>query len=349
MTKKVKNYIKAWIYKFLSLISFKKIRERANRELLVINYHSILGVDPDPKINKNTYRSEEELEKDIVFLKEHYNFVSLPDVIKHKLQGARLPANSVFLTFDDGLAVVFHKIRPILLKHQISAAFFVNPLFVDNKDLHYQRMKSLIAQSVSAIELDTKQSRWKAIFAEYGINGDDFHEALNAVVYNKSAILLELTNLFNIDVKRYLNDNKVYLSSQQIEQMLREGFWFGGHSMDHPKYDEISFSEQINQTLDSMDWVKKRFGLTYSIFAFPLRDHNMSIQLFEAIAPKCEITFGVMGMGNDTISSHIQRVDVESTGVSIKIALKFEYLKYVVQGLLGQKKYDRPKKYKTQP
>ena len=320
----------------------------ANRELLVINYHSILGIDPDPKINKNSYRSEEELERDIIFLKQHYHFVSLSAIIKYKLQGEKLPPNSVFLTFDDGLAVVYHKIRPILLKHQISAAFFLNPLFVDNKDLHYQRKKNLIAQSVSAMEVDAKQIRWKALFTAYGIEANDFFVALNSITYNKSAILDELATLFNIDINQYLNHKQIYLSSRQVEQMIQDGFWFGGHSMDHPKYDEISLSEQINQTLDSIDWVKKRFGLSYAIFAFPLRDHNMSIQLFEAIAPKSEITFGVMGMGNDVIPSHIQRVDVESTGVPINIALRFEYLKYIVQGLLGRNKCDRPKQHKTQ-
>lgn len=347
MTKKLKNFSKAWVYNFLKLISFKKIREKAKRELLVINYHSILGIDPDSKINKNIYRSEEELERDMIFLKKHYHFVSLSELMKYKLKGKKIPSNSVFLTFDDGLAVVYHKIRPILLKHQISAAFFLNPLFVDNKDLHYQRKKNLIIQSVSAIEVNAKQSMWKALFTEHDIEADDFFVALNSIAYNKSPILDELATLFNIDVKQYLAENQIYLSSPQIEKMISEGFWFGGHSMDHPKYDEISFSEQINQTLDSIEWVKKRFGLSYAIFAFPLRDHNMSIQLFEAIASKCEITFGVMGMGNDVINSHIQRIDVESSGVSINLALKLEYLKYVVQGLMGRKTYERPIKYKT--
>lgn len=349
MKKKIKNFSKAWVYNFLKLISFKKIREKAKRELLVINYHSILGIDPDSKINKNIYRSEEELERDIIFLKRHYHFVSLSELMKYKLQGRYLPSNSVFLTFDDGLAVVYHKIRPILLKHQISAAFFLNPLFIDNKNLHYQRKKNLILQSVSTIEVSAKQSLWQALFTAHGMEADDFFVALNSIAYNKSPVLDELATLFDIDVKQYLTENQIYLSSQQIEQMIHEGFWFGGHSMDHPKYDDISFSEQINQTLDSIDWVKKRFGLPYAIFAFPLRDHNMSIQLFEAIASKCEITFGVRGMGNDIINSHIQRIDVESSEVPIELALKFEYLKYIGQGLLGRKMYERPRKYITLP
>lgn len=348
MKKKVKNFTKVLIYNLLKLLSFKKIREKAKLELLAINYHSILGIDADPKINKNTYRSEEELERDIIFLKKHYHFIKLSELIKNKLQGKKLPSNSVFLTFDDGLAVVYHKIRPILLKHNVSAAFFLNPLFVDNKDLHYQRKKNLIAQSVSAIEVDAKQSMWKAIFAAHGMEADDFFVALNSIAYNMSPMLDELAILFNIDVKQYLTENQIYLSSQQVEQMIHEGFWFGGHSMDHPKYDEISFSEQINQTLDSINWVKKRFGLSYAIFAFPLRDHNMSMQLFEEINQKSELTFGVMGMGNDIIPSHIQRIDVESSGVPMNLALKFEYIKYIVQGLVGRKQYVRPEKYETQ-
>lgn len=348
MTKKIKNYIKKLIYKLLKLISFKRIRAMANRELLVINYHSVLGSDPDTVINKNTYRSEEELIKDIVFLKKNYHFVDLSELKEHKLNGKKLPPNSIFLTVDDGLAVVYHIIRPILLEHKISAAFFVNPLFINNEDLHYQRKKNLIAQSVSSIEIETKHSMWKAIFDAQNIHSDNFHKALQAVSYKKSNVLNELANLFNIDVKGYLQDNKIYLSSAQLEKMVAEGFWFGGHSMDHPKYDELTLSEQIKQTLDSTRWVKHILGLPYSIFAFPLRDHHVSVQLFETISPDIELTFGVRGMGNDIITSHVQRIDVESTGVSIELALKLEYLKYVLQSFLRPKKYARPRKCKSQ-
>ncbi|SMO49688.1 Polysaccharide deacetylase [Saccharicrinis carchari] len=313
----------------------------ANRDLLVLNYHSIMGVDSDPLINKNIYRTEKELEQDILFLKNEYHFVSLSDITEHKLNGKKLPPHSVFLTFDDGLAVNYRKIRPILLKHNIPAAFFINPFFVDNKDLHYQRKKNLIACTVLPDEVDRERGLWISLFKKYGINADNFHDALSAVGYNNSNILDELASLFNVNIEQYLNEHQVYLTSQQIEQMISEGFWFGGHSMDHPKYDDITLQEQINQTMHSVDWVKNRFGLRYSIFAFPSRDHKVSMQLFEEIKPKTELTFGVIGMGHDIIQSHVQRIGVESSGVPIRVALKLEYLKYVVHSYLGRKVYIR--------
>lgn len=305
-----------------------------------------MGVDPDGVINKNKYRTEEEFENDIVFLKKQYHFVHLQDVVDHKLSGKALNANSVLLTFDDGLRVVYDKIRPILLKHGISAVFFINPNFIDNKDLHFQRKKNLIARSVTSEQIKKQEISWKSIFKHYFISDEDFFRAIDRINYKKSMVLNELLILFQINTNTYLSSHNIYLKSDQVNTMISEGFYFGGHSMDHPKYDELCLTDQVNQTLNSVKWVKEKFKLNYSVFAFPLRDNNISIELFDKINSRCDVTFGVAGMGDDIIPTHIQRIDVESTGVSIKRVLKFEYLKFILRKMLGKTYYKRPKYFK---
>lgn len=340
--KKVKYAIKHILYWVMNFLHLKMLRKLSNRDLLVINYHSIYGVDPDPIINKNIYRTEEQFEKDILYLKKYYHFIDLAMVLNYVSKGVKLPANSVFLTFDDGLKVVFDKIRPILLKHRISGAFFLNPSFIDNQDLHFQRKKNLMVQSIGTEKIESSKNKWQKLFSEVGIESLNFYEALNTVSYKKSGVLNPLANLFHLDFKSYLNENQIYLNKSDVEQMIKEGFSFGGHSMDHPKYDELSLKEQIEQTQESINWVKEKFDLDYSVFAFPLRDHRIEQKLFKAIQPNCEVSFGVMGIGDDVIVNHIQRIDAESTGVKISLVLKLEYIKYLVRMALGKNQFKRP-------
>ncbi|WP_066633190.1 polysaccharide deacetylase family protein [Labilibacter marinus] len=342
----LKLKIKTIVFYLVSLLPFKFVRKLANRNLLVINYHSILGVDSDAVINENTYRTAQQFEEDILYLKKNFQFVTLVDIIESKKNGKPLPKNSVYLTFDDGLSVVYDIFRPILLKYDISASFFINPTFVDNKELHYQRKKNLIEERVTEAQIDSNRSRWEAFFTEVRIQDGDFKTSLSQVNYAQSHILNEMLQLFEIDVSEYLSEQSIYLSTEEINEMISEGFTFGGHSMDHPKYDELSLNEQYEQTCKSIKWVKEKFRLDYSVFAFPLRDHDISMELFDRIKPFSDITFGVIGVGDDVIPNHIQRIDVESTGLKISIVLKFEYFKFILLRLMGRKKYQRPTHFK---
>ena len=344
--KRIKQVFKRFVYNICSLVPFKATRKLADRNLLVVNYHSILGIDPDPFINKNIYRTKDEFERDILYLKKHYSFVDLQQVIAYRIKGAKLPKNSILLTFDDGLSVVYHIIRPLLLKHQVSAVFFINPNFVDNEDLHFQRKKNLILHTVSETGIEKKRAQWQALVSQEGINKINFKECIKQIGYKDSEILDKLLDLFEVVVKQYLQTHSIYLTKQQIKEMIDEGFSFGGHSLDHPKYDELTLEEQEYQTRESIRWVKQTFDLDYAVFAFPLRDHNMSIELFEKFEDDCDLSFGVMGMGDDIVKKHIQRIDVESSSVKISLVLKFNYIKLLFKRLIGNSYYKRPLKYK---
>ncbi|GAF03228.1 outer membrane N-deacetylase [Saccharicrinis fermentans DSM 9555 = JCM 21142] len=325
----------------IAIFPFRMLQQLTHRDLLVINYHSIKDIDPDPIINRNTYRTVEEFENDIVFLKENYQFVNIRDVLANNWASKYSGKKCVLITFDDGLRVVYDVFRPILLKHGVSATVFLNPCFVDNAALHYQRKKNLILHRVSNVEIEAKRARWKNIFSEQGIYCEGFHESVQAIDYSHSSILNDLARLFDVDFQQYLMDHPIYLSSGQIREMIKEGFGFGGHSMDHPKYDELHFDDQLSQTLDSIEWVCAKFDLDYRVFAFPLRDHLISVDLFEKIKEDCELSFGVRGIGDDIIDNHIQRMDVESKAMDIETVIKFEFVKYLLRCVIGKNKYKR--------
>src|SRR5947209_3002929 len=74
--------------------------------------------------------------------------------------------------------------------------------------------------------------------------------------------------------------NKPYLTSKQITGLLDSGFTIGAHSVDQPDYSELSFADQVRQTIDSFKFVRETFHLKYGVFAFPFSDYGISKDFF---------------------------------------------------------------------
>ncbi len=333
--------IKSLFYLFSGLFPLNFLRFLAKRDFIIINYHSISGADPDPLINKNIYRTEKEFISDIRYYKKEFNIISLFDVLDLIIENKPLPKNSLLLTFDDGLKSVFDIIRPILKEQNVTATFFLNPNFIDNKDLHFQRKKNLLLSQVSDEEIESKKEMWKDLFKNSELTDLSFSKGLSSMSYHETEYINQLMKLFNISLDKYFRNNQIYLSSQEVCRMIKEGFTFGAHSMDHPNYKLLNIEQQYRQTIESIHWIKRKFDLDYSVFAFPHRDHEVKMELFEKISDEVIISFGVRGIGDDVIPYHLQRIDVESTSVSASRAIKLELIKYIVHKVLGRSIFKR--------
>lgn len=335
---KREKMIKKTIIKTVTLLSrlipLNWLQKAAARKLVVVNYHSLLNADADPFINQNPYRTLEEFEQDLIFFKKNYHIVSLPEILESYSSNIPLNINSLTITFDDGLGLLFDQIRPILLKHNIPAAFFLNPEFVDNKNLHYKRKINLIIQTLkSKPQLETSIDQ---VLSDAGIQSNDRVGKLLSLGFNHQTLIDQIGKELNINFADFATKHAIYLTSSQIRMMINEGFHFGGHSWNHPDYKTIDIDEQERQTVSSVDWVTREFELSYRIFAFPYRDYHVGKELFDRISTNMDLTFGTHGMVDDTAPCHIQRVDVERSRTEASTAMKINYMKYLIQIMTGK-------------
>ena len=58
----------------------------------------------------------------------------------------------VVLTFDDGHLEMFEVVAPILSKRGISATFFLNTGFLDNKDMFFRHKASLLIGHLKSLQ-----------------------------------------------------------------------------------------------------------------------------------------------------------------------------------------------------
>jgi hypothetical protein len=123
--------------------------------------------------------------------------------------------------------------------------------------------------------------------------------------------------------------NKPYLTSKQIKNLILNGFTIGAHSIDHPLYANLTIEEQLRQTMESVQFVKNKFSLNYSVFAFPHSDYGVSKEYFTKIndCSVVDISFGTAGMIEDCVSNNFQRFSLEKPLIPAKNILALQYAK----------------------
>ncbi len=331
MIKKVIRHTAAFV---TTLIPYNLLRKLADRDLVVVNYHSILNSDYDSEINKQPYRTAEQFDRDMAFFRKHYNIVNLKQITDHKKHGKKLPENSLAITFDDGLAQVYNLLRPILKKHSIPAIIFINPAFINQADMHFKRKINLLVENIK--DNDKLRKGAEAALAKHNIDTSDVVDAVNNLNYYQTEIINEVAKAIGISFADYLKTHPLYLTDSEITTMIDEGFGFGGHSWDHPNYKEITIDEQIEQTIKSTAHTTNRYNLSYRVFAFPYRDFHVRKELFDKISSDIDLTFGTHGMVDDEIPFMIQRTDVERSRLDTPAAMKLNYIKFIVQKLTGK-------------
>ena len=298
-----------------TIYSLEGLARKTKQRLILPFYH--LVSDETPKHVQHLYaaRSIERFKEDLDFLLKHYNSISLEELITLNKSGKAINDNCFHITFDDGLKEFYTVVAPILKERGVHATVFLNADFIDNAALFYRFKASILFDELQNDEL------------------------LN-LKYADKFILDGLANEHKVDFDAYLKKHQPYLTSEQIKELIGEGFTFGAHSKDHPLYKDLDFAEQLSQTQESLATIKSQFNLEYSVFSFPFTDDGVLQQLFNKISEFTDLTFGCAGIKEDSASNHLQRIPME-TSESGKEIIKTEYLYCLIKQKIGKNKIIR--------
>ncbi len=272
------------------------IRLSGNR--IIFPFYHIVSDEDCPHVKhlypiKRIAKFEEELD----FLQKYYQPIGLEELLNHIQNKTQPQKPSFFLTFDDGLRECHDVIAPILKKRNIPAAFFLNTGFVGNKGLFYRYKISLIIESLQHSKSEIQIS-----------NGD-----LLKWSYHDLEKIDDLAQQLNINFSEFLQNEKPYMSWEEIMELKNHGFYFGSHSIDHPLYKMISLEEQIRQTEESVNETVNQLDLDYRIFSFPFTDYEVKKMFFRKIFDQkiCNLTFATAGIKNDEFQNNIQRFSMD--------------------------------------
>ena len=329
-----------FIKDILGIIATNKLLFLCSKQTIFLTNHLVNDIKVDHIKHLYQFKNTVQFHQDCETLQHNYQAINIDELLVQKT----IPENSFLLTFDDGLAEIYKFIFPILNNKNIKAIFFINPNFVNNQKMLYKHKISLIIDDLTKKEFpeDKLNAICKILDICYNTTNKFVHTIKNTK-YSESDKLDTVCELLKIDIQQYLYQHQPYITKSQIQEMIDAGYYFGGHTMSHPRLNELSHEQQKAEILQSINWLKSNFDIQYSMFAFPFTDKNISRKLINELFAYDQniLIFGNSGLKRDIDPRIIQRFSLENPKYSAAKTIVVENLYKYYNMIIGKYKIIR--------
>ena len=326
-------------------------------------YHAIADSPPAHLKHLKALRSFDDFEHDIQALQDAFSPVQAVDAENSDITNQ----GRFCVSFDDGLCECATLISAMLRRAGVPAIFFVTPAVLDNKAMLPEHRASLLAERIiqsgrapeeqsggtterqdsndqqtnRPTDQDTRHEaqrtkHWEQVlFPPLSTTHDprstvtpDGFELARHIRELPEEKVRELCREYGVDVDEYLRTEQPYLTSDQVRSLIADGFWIGAHSCSHRNFAALSRDEQLQETRESVNFLKEKFGLDYGLFAFPFLRVPEDPRYWEEMKKSGEVDlfFGQHGLPVDRKAPFIPRISMEGENATkpIKQILKEE-------------------------
>ncbi len=281
-----KHSIRQSMRKLAEKVPPKFLMRLIGSDLVGVYYHVVSNVPIPHIVHLYDYKSPALFEQDLIYLKQHFNLIGYDALSERLSKGPALNRKSVILTFDDGFAECFSVVRPLLLKHKVPCTFFITTDYVDNRGMSPDLILSLCIDAALGLEDGKLPSIINKINAENGTRLSSQKELMDwirSLIGRANAAVANLCNHLGVDVERYLQERKPYLTSEEIVQLSNDGFTIGAHARRHQRLNNLSEDEIEAEIVESCKAVSALTGKEEIPFAFPYNGDGVSRELLEDI------------------------------------------------------------------
>lgn len=324
-------------------ILIKRLINITNRKIILPFYHTVSNTPLDYISNLYSVRNVKTFERDLDFFCKFYEPVNINQLYEIVQKGKFIRKPVFHISFDDGLKAFYSVVAPILEKKGIPATVFVNNNFIDNKELFYRYKISLI---INKLHTNQKNTLLKELGKKLHVSVVDKNhlvKELLSITYQNINKIEEIAELMEIDFKEYLANKTPYLSSNEINDVMKRGFTIGSHSMDHPFFKHISSKQQQDQIIKSFNDLEERFNIKDRYFSFPFSDEKVNAELLTWLYKKenCKLSFGISGLKEDITRFHMHRIPMEKSLKSARGIIRHQYTYFIIKSFLGKNKIKR--------
>jgi len=282
---------------------------------LVVPFYHMVGDAYVPHVsNLYQFRTMAEFTADIEFFVRHFEPVTLNDIVVALNGGRSLPRSCFHLTFDDGFREMHEVVAPMLRGAGISATFFLTTKFLDGGGLAHHNEISLLLDRIEAQPPNaTTTGRLEPLLP--AVQNAALRDRMLAIPYADRANVRSMADILEVDIDGYVRDKQPHMSSEQVKDLIRQGFAIGGHSHDHPLYSRLSLDDQLGQTRTCMEILDAKFGFQPKAFAFPHNDDGVGEEFFRPLfsGRSLDVSFGTSGFVAHQQPRNIERATMEKT------------------------------------
>jgi peptidoglycan/xylan/chitin deacetylase (PgdA/CDA1 family) len=229
--------------------------------------------------------------------------------------GRKLPRRPIFVSFDDGMREMADVVAPLCRAKGIPVTFFLTTGFLNNRSLFFRHKASILIDRLAQQPSGSAASAITAYFTSEGVPVRDVSAFLLGIRYRESHWLDQCAQLAGLDFDEYLRAQRPYLTDEQVQQLISMGFSVGGHSVDHPLFADLNLEEQIQQTVDCLEYLSSRFRVEVRAFAFPFVATGVAPGYYEATLGQrfVDLLFGIGSLPAQSYNGRlIERFGVES-------------------------------------
>lgn len=251
-----------------------------NENLTVVMYHYVRDLKhsryPAIKgLDVNLFKEQ------VSFLKKHYNFVTVEEVIAASQGEGKLPAHAVLLTFDDAYSDHFNYVFPILKNEGVQGAFYAPVKAITQH-------KVLDVNKIHFILASTPEEKMSSLLKEIALLLDKYRETYHLESYEtyyerlaqwdrydsqevvfvkrllQVALVEELRNIITtelfekiVGVEEGAFSRELYMQEDQMRCMVQAGMHIGSHGYDHYWLGSLPKAQQAVEIDESLKFINK--------------------------------------------------------------------------------------------
>jgi peptidoglycan/xylan/chitin deacetylase (PgdA/CDA1 family) len=275
-----------------AIVPFPVFRRINSRAPAVLCYHTVSDEPPRHIVHLHGCHTVKIFERQLDELLRNFEPIEDPTPGNILNGGSR----RMLLTFDDGLREMYDTVAPILERKGINAVFFIIPSFIDNKELFYCYKASLLIDAMK--ENGAGGDSLAAIgelLKDHGCLRGSIDDSLRRIRYADRHLLDTIADILGVDYGEYLRRVRPFITRAEVADLHDRGFIIGAHSMDHPRYHEVSADEQVRQTVESARAVREWLQCRYAYFAFPFYMKNLDRDFFQRTGKEIDLYFSTDG------------------------------------------------------
>lgn len=222
------------------------------------------------------------IEEQLQFFKKNYDVISVREAYCRYLDGIRF-TNQLIITTDDGFSENYSVLLPLMKKYQLKYVPYICDASINNANLLWRHGLFVIMNSIGREALNKKIMEFAY---ENQLDQQKNEETLmgwSLRVFpnkDKEKLMKDLwRRTMDTTVDEYLEINRPYLSTEQINEILDCGNEIGSHSATHPYFDKLSEKEIVAEVSGSIRNLSKMFNTNIISFSFPFGRNNAATSI----------------------------------------------------------------------
>lgn len=235
----------------------------------ILMYHRFSKEDKPGRISATIF------EKQVSYLKDNFEILTMKELIESKNDNGCYPLNSVVITVDDGYRDFYEIAFPILRKYGVSATFFVTTRFVDGEIWLWFDLLRYILDNSEKLDLSGYDGGMK--FVSVGLSNDERNYAWGVIATYLLSVSDDKKNrwLENFARKQGVTvpDRPVTEFSasswDNIREMSESGIEIGAHTLTHPSLGRVDEDQLIEEVYNSVDEIDKQLNIRPTSFCYP--------------------------------------------------------------------------------